>query len=467
MKVHRRDVAWSYASLVLTSGVNVLLLPLILWALTPAEVGMWYLFSAIGGLTLVLDMGLMTTLARQVTFVWSGASEIRASGFAESSTGSPNFRLLGQILRAARFAYATLGLAVLGLALTFGSAHVRGLLSGIEAHNELMIAWFIYAFAMWLNMAFSYWNPVLRGIGRVAESGMANVAGKVAQLVLTATALVLGFGLIGVAASFLVSSFVFRMLSRRFFMNQAREGLRGDVESASASSVWQTLRIIWPNSLRQGLVSLAQYGLSYGPVLVASALLSLSQVAILGLTVQVIGLIKVFGNTMFNVYQPVFGHLRLTHDVSGMRERFADAVGISTWAILGLGALALLGSAPLLDVLGSDVHLLPAAPGLVYLFGELLVNQVALSTGFLATANIVPMTRAYVVSVAIAIGGQVVGVSILGLGIWGIVLPTGLCMLAYSSWYWWCRASSELETSCLGLLRLSLTQPFTRLARRV
>ncbi|WP_346008395.1 O-unit flippase-like protein [Janibacter terrae] len=464
--VGAQDVRWSYANLLLTSGVNLALMPLILWALTPDEVGAWYLFTAIGGLALVLDMGLMTTLARHVTFVWCGAEELVATGYRPSSVGAPNYSLLSSILGAAKLVYHILGLTIFCLCIGFGTWHIDRVVGGSDAAGYIIACWLIYAVSIWWNVAFSFWNPLLRGIGEVAASGKANVAGKVTQLALTSAALVAGFGLAGVCASFLLSSLVFRALSKRFFYSRAGVGLRVE-NRASLKERAITLRIVWPNSLRQGLVSVSQFVLSSGPVFVASAFLALPTVAVVGLTVQVLGLIKVFGNTLFNVFQPYFGQARMTGDVRALKYRLSLSLGVATYSIAGVGAMALTLGDPLLKLVGSDVGLMPIAPGFAFLLSELVINQYALTTGFLATGNRIPMHWAYLGTAVAAIVGQVISIQWLGWGLWGLAIPTLAASLSFNAWFWLRRAAREVELTSLQLLKMGFSSPVAVVSRRL
>ncbi|MDU0314724.1 O-unit flippase-like protein [Phycicoccus sp. M110.8] len=467
IRIARRDVFWTYANLVLSSGVNLLLLPLILWALTPDEVGQWYVYSALGGLSLVLDFGLSATLSRHVTFAWCGVSTIEKQGYTDQQLdGQPNYPLLRSLVAATKWAYHLVGATALLLAATVGTLHVQHAVHAGSIVDKQLTSWWVYVAAIWINTSMAYWNPLLRGVGAVAETGQANVAGKIAQLLFTSAALVAGFGLLGVSVSYLASTFVFRWMSKRYF--RRRSGLlheSRDEEGAYSRSA--LLRTIWPNAARQGVVSLSQYVMTWSPVLISSGFLGLRQAATVGLTVQILGIIKVFGNALFNAFLPQFSSLRLTGDLDRLRARVALVLGSATYSILGLGTLALVVGPPGLHLLGTDVRLMPLAYGLCFFLSEWAVNQYALVSGYLGTANRVPMHKAYFITALVGTAGQFLAVSRLGWGLWGVIVPPLLASLVYNDWIWFRRAATDLRTTSLGLLGRSLTEPYVFVATRI
>src|SRR5690625_1616880 len=125
IKITKSDVRWSYLSLFLFNGINVLLLQFILAYLSPAEVVLWYTFTAVSGLVVILDFGFMTTLSRNITFIWSGAEKITASGFKENpKSKKQNFKLFVKLFKTTRLIYFILGLAIFIILLTIGSYYV-------------------------------------------------------------------------------------------------------------------------------------------------------------------------------------------------------------------------------------------------------------------------------------------------------------------------------------------------------
>jgi hypothetical protein len=207
--------------------------------------------------------------------------------------------------------------------------------------------------------------------------------------------------------------------------------------------------------------------MTWSPVLVASSFLGLQAVATVGLTVQVVGIIKVFGNALFNAFLPQFSSLRLSGDIQRLRGRLSLVLGAASYSILGVGTFALVVGPVLLKLLGTDVRLMAIAPGLCFLVSEWAVNQYALVSGYLSTANRVPMHKAYVVTAGVGTVGQVIAVSYMGWGIWGLVIPPLIASAVYNDWIWFHRAAADLGLRSAQLFLRSLVEPIHFLSRRV
>jgi len=81
MNIGKRDVAWGYISLFLVQGINVILLPFILVFLSEKELGLWYTFTSLYGLAMLIDFGFQATISRNISYIWSGAENIKSTGY--------------------------------------------------------------------------------------------------------------------------------------------------------------------------------------------------------------------------------------------------------------------------------------------------------------------------------------------------------------------------------------------------
>lgn len=465
--ISRRDIAWTYASLGLGAGINLILLPLLVTFLSPEELGLWYVFAAVGTLIVVMDLGLVVTVSRNITMAWMGAPRLdQVSSTVKDAQPGPNFELLGKLVGACRTAYLGLGVAVLALCLSIGTLHVANVSAGQMARSDALTAWIVYAIAVSSNMALSFWNPLLRGLGRVSESAKANVCNKVAQLALTVIALLAGGGLTGVAVAYLLSGLIFRWVSRHYFF-QAVGGPTGVTLSRhSLNERFEVLRAIWPNSYRQGVVSVSQYVMISAPVLIASAALPLSTVASLGMTLQLIGVLKVVANAPFNALLPEFVSLRMHADVWTLQHRFPLTVGMATYTVLLGGATVLVCGDRALALLGADVTLLSAGLAGLLLLNEWATNQYALCSAFLATDNHVPMAKAYAVTATLSVMLQLFLVLVVGWGVLGLVLGSLAVSMGYNSWMWPRRAAKDVGLGVWALFASTLSAPIQLATRR-
>ena len=107
IKITNKDIVWNYLGYGITFGINVILLPLVLHFLSEEEVGLWYVFTSIGALVTLFDFGFAPQIARNITYAFSGATELLKIGYKESDKQqqTPNTKLLMEIVSASKFLY--------------------------------------------------------------------------------------------------------------------------------------------------------------------------------------------------------------------------------------------------------------------------------------------------------------------------------------------------------------------------
>lgn len=460
MKTSRADIRSSYVNLILSSLVGVLLLPFILRALSPAEVGIWYVMVAVGGLTVVLDFGFMTTMGRHVTYAWSGLSSLAAGKLDVESQNQdgPNLTLLKEVIRTARLLYLMITLLALLLMATAGTAYLASVGHGVIGQESTAIAWGVYVLATCIGIYFGYWTPVLRGVGGVRMSNVSSISGKIAQLLSTLVALWLGWGLVGVSLGYLLGALVFRVVSALAFQRWENLGdkLR-DIPEPGLAVCQSHLRTMWPSAWRQGVASLSQYLHGALPVLIVSGMMGLEDAAIFGLTAQLVGVIRVAGNALYNAMVPAMVNGRVHNDIPGLRKQFHLAWGVSI-CVMGVGGVAMIVILPaLLARIGSATTILGASVALVYVLMEVAVNAHMIASHFIQTGNQVPMAKAYLVTVVLTGLLEVVLLSMTHT-MWVIAITPIVTHGVYNMWKWPAVVARELHESTLQLLSRSMRE---------
>ena len=79
IELTRKDVGWSYIGTIVSMGANFFMLPFLIYFLDGDMLGLWYVFSSIGAIAALFDMGFGVTFARNITYCWSGAKKIRGT----------------------------------------------------------------------------------------------------------------------------------------------------------------------------------------------------------------------------------------------------------------------------------------------------------------------------------------------------------------------------------------------------
>ena len=153
MQIHitKADALWSYAGTILSMGANFLILPFLMYFLDADMLGLWYIFVSIGTITQLFDFGFAVTFARNITYCWSGAKELKKEDVVFSDGGEPDYELMKEVLSTSKFVYAVLSGIALFFLVTLGTFYVLSLTKHIKGSIPV-ISWLIYAFAVFLNL---------------------------------------------------------------------------------------------------------------------------------------------------------------------------------------------------------------------------------------------------------------------------------------------------------------------------
>src|SRR3954452_14686485 len=109
-RAYQSAVAWSIVFALVRTGGNVLVLPLMLHKLAPEDLGFWYVFLSLAGISSLVDMGFFPTMSRVTAYLWAGAEEIRKEGISpvrdeSGAPSTPNYRLLANLVKTMRLYY--------------------------------------------------------------------------------------------------------------------------------------------------------------------------------------------------------------------------------------------------------------------------------------------------------------------------------------------------------------------------
>ena len=104
--IDRKDYIWSYIGSFVKLGVNIILLPIILVYLSDDELGLWYVFGSIATLVALLDFGFAPALARNISYVWCGATNLKKEDINVIDTkGETDFQYFKTLLQTCKMIY--------------------------------------------------------------------------------------------------------------------------------------------------------------------------------------------------------------------------------------------------------------------------------------------------------------------------------------------------------------------------
>lgn len=449
----KKDVIWNYVGTAVSMAANFLLIPLLVHYLTPYELGLWYVYIAIAGLTQLFEFGFDPTFSRNIVFCMSGARKLSREGidYAETREGV-DWHLLKTIFKASRVLYAAISFAALVLVATVGSMYVAYISSDLNG-EEHWIAWGVFCAAMFLNLFYLYRTTFLRGLGDIAGMNKAKTYARMVQLGLSAIMLVLGFGLLGAALGFLANGLLLRGLAGLYLNRHEdimksiaadnRKVTRGEVKEVFASISF----IAW----RDGVVQLSTYASTQASSIICSLMLSLAVTGTYSILLQIVNALGHFAAAFAKSYLPMFQAAYAKHDNKVM-VRIIERSTTMYWIVFLFGAIGVAAIIlPLLTVFKQGFVL----DGALYLglcFYLALLNHHSIYCNFIISTNRIPYLRGYLCAAICGIVFSVVLVGFTDLGVWGLVLGPMISQLLYNNWKWPSYVMRELGTTYLSVL---------------
>lgn len=437
MNIGKVDVAWSYISLAMVQGVNIMLLPIILKFLNSAELGLWYTFTSLYGLAMLIDFGFQTVIARNISYLWSGAKTIQSEGYDSSEVKNEGIHIgyFIKVLSTVKFIYYTMGLMIFVIFISFGTLYLVKITNGEIDLYTALIAWLFYMVSIILNIAFSFWNALLKGIGAIKLYNQILVVTKVVQLILSVLFLLLGYGIVGVSLAYLISVIVNRVLQSICYYRYSNETkeTKGKIKFHYNKEVFKALL---PNTVKTGILSLSNYLIVNFPIIICSYFLSLKISGQFGLVNQIVTLILMLSNSYFNTYLSKFNYLRVKNQFDELITLFRKSMITNyIFNIVAFILFILLGGF-FLEILGTDYKLLPLGPLILIIVYRFLYNNQILFTTFLTTKNKIPHYRQFMISALITVASQIIVLVFMEKSLIYLILPLLVVQLVHNNWYW-------------------------------
>lgn len=432
----KKDVFWAYLSQFLQYGAALLVLPLLLKKLTSSELGVWYVFMTISTLVTMLDMGFTPTLARNVSYVFSGAKRLLKDGLEASDVlGTVDYGLLKIVIKTARYFFILIAIGATILLATLGSWYILYVTNGQVDRQTILVSWVVFVIATIINLYYKYYTPLLQGRGMYAAFYKSSALANISFVVVAALLLKLNFGLVSISIGFLVSALVGRWLSWYYFYDKR---FCANLECASLApfNSVEIFQILWHNAWRLGVGVIGAFLILRASILLSSAYLGLATTAAYALTLQIYSVLQNMSTVVFGIQQPKLVQYRVLNQF----VKFRNLIQIGFSCSLGLfliGAITFifLGSF-LIQWIGGGTELL-SFHLLVWIgFMALLELNHSLAAGVIVTGNKVPFVKSALLSGVAIVLSSWLGLRFAGLGIEWLIASQFFVQLAYNNWKW-------------------------------
>lgn len=430
--IRQRSVLVGMVAQAVQYGAALLMLPFIVTRLSAAEVGVWYVFVTVQSLALLADLGFQPTVARAFAAAFGGASELRRSGLVSDAGDEPNHLLVAQILQAARRLYLGLAALVTVILLTGGTWYVTTVATGqVPDLARVQLAWGVFAISSAINLYLVWVSPMMLGSGQVTQNYLFLIVSRGSFAILGIAALLMGGGLLALAAASLASNVIARLFAAWLLRPFARY-LRHEVSGAQMRHV---LSLLWPNAGRMGLVALGGFLITRANVLILSTFAGLQVAAGYAISLQLLTATAMIAMLPTQVTLPRVVELRLRGGWNELRRLLAGRFAFFFAAYFAGAVIVVVLAQPALALVGSKVHLLP--PALLALLALVVMLEMNHSNAafIITTANDVPFVLPSLLSAA-AIVVMSTTVVWAGAGALGAIIAQGLVQAAYNNWKW-------------------------------
>lgn len=455
MQIRKKDYSWSYFGTILEVAVGAIILPFVLAFLSDDELGLWYVFASISNLVILLDFGFTATIARNIAYSWSGASNLSAAGINDIEVSSEkNADLFASTLKTSKLIYLIISLIALIIMMLPGSYYVH-LVADNDQIQHVLLSWIIYAFAVFLNLYYGYVSAYLRGVGAVAENSKAISISKLVQLPLTVILLMLGFGILGTSIAYLISCIVFRIILLNYFkhFDGVSELLKNATTSNSFKKSISLIKTIWHNAWRDGLVSLAMFMSTQANTLICSYVLGLNATGFYGFATQIATIITAIGSAWYTTIQPKLQEYAVKRKYAEATSRFSLSIVIYLILCISLSVLAAIVCPYLLILIKSQLSFdfIMFVAISIYM---IIYRGNVLFVSCISNFNTIPYTKAYLITGLLSVGLSFVLAALTDLGLWSLILSPLLFTLLYNAWKWPSVVFHKLHVSLLEFIRV-------------
>ncbi len=433
--IGKRDVAWGLIATVFTVGAGIIFLPFILYKMSAETVGIWNVFLTISALVLLLDFGFQPSFARNISYIFSGATNLKKEGVeVVDYDREVDYGLLRTTIHAMQVFYRWMALATLVLFATFGTAYIYLLLSKYSGNKtDVLVAWVLLIGISCYNLYTMYYEALLTGKGYIKRKQQINIIGKLSYILVGVTLVYLGFGLTAIVSSQLLDILIRRTLYKQVFFTKE---MRAKLAVAEEQEMKPVLRAIIPNATKMGLTNLGGFIITRSSILIGSALLPLADMAAYGITFQVIDVLGRCAMIVYISYIPKLAQYRVQGYFAGLRRIYGYSVLFLVLTFVAGGAVILLLGDWALDIIHSDTHFMAFNMTLVLLIVQMLESNHIVASGFILADNKTPFFIPSLVSAGATLVLLIVFLNCTSMGLWGLILAPGLVQLSYQNWKW-------------------------------
>lgn len=454
INISKEDVVWNYIGTIFSMGMGYLLLPFLLIYFDDETIGLWYIFMSLANVANLFIFGFAPSFARNVAYCWNGTDKLAKSGkySGGDEVDNINCSLFVVLLKTCKKVYLVIALTATVFLSSIGTLYVYHI-AGYMLEPIHYVSWMIFLLAIFLNLYFGYYVSLLGGIGRVADKNKAQVVASLFRIVTTAALLMFGMGFLGACIAYLIYGFVFRIISKYYFEKSTSKILEqyDKKQQVNRNDIWNCFRTIWPNTWREGLVSVSDFLCTQAGTMVGSFFLTLAQTGVYSLSVQLVVVIAKVARSFQLAYIPALQSSFIRNDKQESKEIHSMCILVYC-CIFMLGILALFSiGIPLLKIIKPEM-LIDESVLIGIGITQFIIVLRNCYASYLSTTNRIEYWKGFIISGCGSIVGSIVFLYFFQVGVWGIIIAALISELVYNAWYWPLKVHKELQLGFCSML---------------
>ena len=435
ISVSKRDIYWNYIAQFFGIGSGFIVLPVVLRMLSSEEVGMNYLMLSVSSLVALADFGFSSQFGRNITYVFSGAQELKKDGMSSHVEGEVNYHLLAVVIETAKYLYRRISFFVLLLMITLGSAYMYRATNGFTSVNYSFYIWLLFSCSTFFNMYFMYYSSLLTGAAMIMESKQATILNRLSYIFISFVLLFSGFGLFSIVIANFIAPFVGRWYSyRKFYTKEMLSCLQG--EHPVKEEIKDTFNILWYNAKKLGINFIGAYGVQQSSTFVIGLFLPLYQVASYGLMCQLFQISSAFSMGVFTALLPAFYNGIVENKKDKIISDFSFSSFVFFVCFIICSFMIILGGNFCLNIIGSSTKLPLTMVIIVYSIHMFLENYHSICSSMIVAQNEVPFVIASLLSGAGSVLCNLLTLKYTSFGLLGVVLGLLFVQSLYNHWKW-------------------------------
>ena len=227
--------------------------------------------------------------------------------------------------------------------------------------------------------------------------------------------------------------------------------------NANREEIRNCLSVVWPNSWKEGMVSLSDYLCTQAGTIVASIFLPLSVTGIYSLCTQLVTAVAKISRSYQIAKIPSLQSAFISDDKEQAKKINSMCItAFVTVYIIGIIAIVVV-ACPIIEFIKPGVQLNRLWILMIALAQFIIVYRNCYAS-FVSTTNKVDYWKAFIISGTVAVMLSVVILRFFDAGIVGIITATIISEVVYNAWYWPMRVNKDLDVGFIETYRIGIRE---------